>query len=326
MAAPNPIGEIVKEYLSKYAHLPSRRIAFLLAEKYPELFATEEKARSFVRYYRGALGDKNRKGMSAEAYLPRISIPVGDSETYEPLVLGEDSYPIGVGADAHIPYHDQDALEVFIERMVEIEARTVVLLGDWIDMYAVSRWIRDPRKRDLGGEIEVFREVMHALRAALPEARIIFKLGNHEERWDAYICNNAPALFHVPEMHLEKVLGLDTFGIEVLGKKRLIRAGHLHLLHGHEYVFSMQNPVNPARGLYLRAKKSALCAHFHQTSEHSETSIDGKVATCWSVGALCDLRPEYMPLNKWNHGFAEIYEDEQSFSVRNRKIINYRVV
>jgi hypothetical protein len=69
-----------------------------------------------------------------------------------------------------------------------------------------------------------------------------------------------------------------------------------------------------------------MCFHFHQTSEHTEPTISGEIITCWSVGCLCNLHPEYMPLNKWNHGFAEIYNEDGFFNVKNRKIINYKLL
>jgi hypothetical protein len=88
----------------------------------------------------------------------------------------------------------------------------------------------------------------------------------------------------------------------------------------------MTNPVNPARGLYMRAKKTAFCDHYHQSSEHTESSINNDIVTCWSGGCLCGLHPDYLPLNKWNHGFAEIYNDDDYFTINNRKIINYKLV
>jgi hypothetical protein len=88
----------------------------------------------------------------------------------------------------------------------------------------------------------------------------------------------------------------------------------------------MTNPVNPARGLYMRAHKTSLCNHYHQSSEHTEGSINNDIVTCWSGGCLCDLHPEYLPLNKWNLGFTEIYNDDGYFTVNNRKIINYKLV
>jgi hypothetical protein len=52
----------------------------------------------------------------------------------------------------------------------------------------------------------------------------------------------------------------------------------------------------------------------------------GRETTCWSTGCLCDLRPEYARINKFNHGFAsvQVYGDGQ-FDVHNFRIANGRV-
>ena len=43
----------------------------------------------------------------------------------------------------------------------------------------------------------------------------------------------------------------------------------------------------------------------------------------WSTGCLCDLHPDYRPLNNWNHGFAivEVAKDG-TFQVQNKTVIN----
>lgn len=323
---PAPKGDIVKEYLRRFPSTGSRKIAALIMRDVPGLFKDEDTARSAVRYYRGSVGSRNRRGMAAESFIPRVTVPEGEPEDFEPYLIPEDGYPIIVGSDAHIPYHDSDALEIFIERAVEIEAKTVLLLGDWLDFYLLSRFVKDPRKRRVNEEIATFKAILGEIRKALPKAHIIYKYGNHDERWDIYLMQNAPALFDVAETHLDKVLGLEALGVEVVQNKRVIRAGHLNLIHGHEYIGGISQPVNPARGLYLRAKKSAICGHFHQSSDHTETSINGDVVTCWSLGCLCGLHPQYMPLNKWNLGMGEIYKEGDFFRVANRKIIEYRLL
>lgn len=319
-------GEIVKEYLRKYPSIGSRKIADLIMQEVPGLFDSFDHARSIIRYYRGAMGDTARKRILPESYIPRVSVPPGEPENYEPYILSPDAYPMIVGADAHIPYHDQDALEIFIERARDLKAKTVLLLGDWIDFYLLSVFVKDPRARDVAGEIALFRDILTVIRRAVPKAKIIYKYGNHDERFDDYIKRNAPALFSLERVHLDSVLELSDLGVEIVQDKRVIRAGHLNLIHGHEYRFAISNPVNPARGLYLRAKKSALCGHFHQSSVHAEQDIAGKITNCWSVGCLCGLHPQYMPLNKWTHGFAEITMEDDYYNVRNRQIINYRLL
>lgn len=319
-------GDIVKEYLHRFPSVGSHKLVALIMRDVPGLFTDSEAARSAVRYYRGATGQRHRKDIAPDSYVPRVFIPESEDEGFDPYILPPDCYPIAVGSDAHIPYHDQDALEIFIERAAEIHARTILLLGGWLDFYQASRFVKDPRKRIVKDEIDTLYTILLKIKKAVPRARIVYKYGNHDERYDLYVMQNAPAIFDLPQTHLDAVLGLEKLGIDIVQNKRIIRAGHLNLIHGHEYTFSMSNPVNPARGLYLRAKKSSICGHFHQSSDHTETAINGDVVTCWSLGCLCGLHPQYMPLNKWNLGFAEIYDDGEYFRVQNRKIVNYRLL
>jgi len=86
--------------------------------------------------------------------------------------------------------------------------------------------------------------------------------------------------------------------------------------------------VNPARGLFLRAKASILAGHNHQTSAHHENDINGSQTACFSTGCLCDLQPDYRPFafTKWNHGAAIVeLNKEGNFSVDNFRIIEGKV-
>lgn len=76
----------------------------------------------------------------------------------------------------------------------------------------------------------------------------------------------------------------------------------------------------------MRAKANVLCGHNHQTSEHSEPSMEGKIVTTWSTGALCNLRPSYMPFNKWNHGFAVVHVfNDGGFNVDNIRVMDGKI-
>lgn len=326
MKSDTPQGEIVKEYLRKYPSTASHKLAAVIFSEVPGLFKVPELARTAIRYYRGASGDAKRRNLTPDTYIPKVSMPLSEPENFETYILPDDAYPLIVGGDAHIPYHDQDALEIFIERAIEMEAKTVLLAGDWIDCYQVSRFQKDPRKRSIKEELETFKDVIGIIKSALPKAKIIFQKGNHEDRIDAYIMSNAPALFGLDNLTLNGLLDAKTLGIEIVGNKRIIKAGHLHIVHGHEFGMSVFSPVNPARGLYMRAKKSALCFHHHRSSSHAETAINGDKIITWSGGCLCGLHPEYLPINNWGHGFTEVTMDDGMFSVRNRDIVNYRLV
>lgn len=324
---PSAKGEIVQEYLRKYPSYESKRIARLIVADLPEVFGDAEKARRIVRYYRGACGAQSREELDPEHYLPQVEAPESDSPIWTPYMIEKDAFPILAGGDLHLPYHDQDVLEMFIEHGVSIGAKTVLLAGDLVDFYQISRFEKDPRNRSTNEEVDMLCEVLGLIHSSIPDAQILYKFGNHEERFDKHMMDAAPELYKLPEMHLDSIITGRCSFIKIIKDRRVINANGLNIIHGHEYTGSVTNPVNPARGLFTRAKKSALCFHFHQTSEHSEPTIEDKLITTWSVGCMCERHPLYSPLNKWNHGFADItFGDSTLFNVHNHRIVNYKLM
>lgn len=145
-------------------------------------------------------------------------------------------------------------------------------------------------------------------------------------RWENFLKMSAPELLGISEFELSTLLRFGELGIVEIKDKQIAKAGKLNLMHGHEFGHSVFSPVNPARGLYMRAKENSIIGHHHQTSEHSEKNLTGDVVTTWSVGALCGMRPEYYPYNKWNLGFAIIEtSDNGDFEVNNKRIIEGKV-
>jgi hypothetical protein len=127
---------------------------------------------------------------------------------------------------------------------------------------------------------------------------------------------------------LENIILARAEGIEIIKDKRLVVMNGLPFVHGHEFGRSFFSPVNAARGLFLQAKHSAVKGDCHTTSEHPEPDIFGKLMTCWSIGCLCGLHPQWFPINKWNHGFAIIELDENGieYQFRNYRILNGKVL
>lgn len=229
-------------------------------------------------------------------------------------------------SDLHIPYHDERAIQLAVRAGRERSCDTILINGDMMDFYAMSSWETDPRKRNLVGEVNAGRLFLQSLREYFPRARIVLKEGNHEERWERYLIKKAPDLLGLPEFSWQSVFHLDKYRIEHVGERKPIRIGKLIVIHGHEYRFNISNPVNPARGLFLRGKTHAVCGHFHQTSQHSEKRLDNAVVATWSIGALCDLHPDYAPLNNWNHGFAIVdVSPKGEFQIDNFRIIDGKV-
>ena len=61
----------------------------------------------------------------------------------------------------------------------------------------------------------------------------------------------------------------------------------------------------------------------HNPSHHNEVSMSGRMVGAWSLGCLCQLRPDYSPMTgNAQHGFAHVtIEDGGDFLFRNFKVI-----
>ena len=328
------IGETVKRYIEQYPNTPNLTLANLIFQQNIELFKSTETARDAIRYYKGQHGKENLARLSTKEFVqdepnpynPFDAIPEGITyfDDWTPhYIKGKKILVLG---DIHAPYHIKSALINALKEGKEYGVDTILFMGDLTDYYQASRYEKDPRKRNLKYEIDTTKSILKFVREMFPNADIIIQEGNHDERMIIYLKVKAPVLLELEIANTEQLLKTNELGITVVKDKRFVKVGkHLHLIHGHEFGKCGSGGVNPARWLYLRGHENAVCGHFHRSSNHTERSMGDKVVSCWSIGCLCDLRPEYLPVNNWNHGFAIIERDGDDFEVHNKRIINGKV-
>jgi len=332
MARKYPQIETAREYIERFPTTPTRTLATKCYKENKALWPNPQAAYTCFRRARGNQGAKSRERNSRPEFFqpndlhsraPFPSLPEGITHTEQ---WGAFEIPGPCNAlclgDIHVPYHDDVALRWALQTGLDNDVDTIILNGDAFDFYACSYWETDPRQRDFPAELDKGRQLLAGIREGFPDARIIWKIGNHEERYERYMIRKAPELLDVDDFQLEAMFRCEEYGVEVVSERRPIKLGQLFLLHGHEYKFAISNPVNPARGMFLRGISCAVTSHFHQSSQHSQPSLEDKVISCWSTGCLCDLHPDYMPLNKWNHGFALLRIDEAG----KFRVINYRII
>lgn len=335
----SPGTQIIRDYLASNPSLPTRTIARHIFSKHKGIWSNAEAIRKSVSAFRGANGKKARRDSIVIAAPSPLSnwkqaielnpfyCPPSDAVDWKPFVVPvakEDETMIL--SDIHLPYHDPVALKAAIKEGKRRGISRILLNGDTLDFYQLSRFGKDPRLRSFASEIEMAKTFLESLREQFPNAEIIWKHGNHEERFEHYLQNNAKELIGVDEFRFEVLMGFFDLGVKFVTDKRPIQLGKNNILHGHEHAQGMIPSVNPARGLFLKAKTNAACGHHHQVSDHSEPNLKGEVIACWSTGCLCDLHPAYMPINKWSHGFAfQRTAPDGSFEFENRRIINGRL-
>jgi predicted phosphodiesterase len=325
--------QIIATLLEKFPDTGSRTLARMLHEKHPVIFDTLENARSAVRSYHGNMGSEKRKiaEKRGTARAPRKPgelppLPKSEAKPWEPFVL--DARRVLVLSDLHIPYHDEQAIEAALGYGDHFKPDAVLLNGDVFDFYQISRFDKDPTKPKIKHELKCGEQFFAHLRARYPDAQLVFKLGNHDERMDHYLQHRAAELFDIEEYRFawHTAVGLAAYEITVVSDQRRVMLGKLTALHGHEKGKGISSPVNPARGSFLRMLINSLEGHGHRTSEHNERRANGENICCRTTGCLCGLWPDYAKVNKWDLGFATVEVDKDGgFECELKRIIEGRV-
>lgn len=233
--------------------------------------------------------------------------PQSFEESYEHFTLPKELKNTLVLSDVHIPYHNIPALDKAINYGINKKIDSILLNGDILDCYMLSKFQPDPRKRNFGEEVIAFQQFMRELKN-IYNVPIYFKLGNHCERYEKIMMTRCAEFLGIPYFELENVLGCKDLGITVIKDQRIVYVGKLPVFHGHEVNLKSVN-VNPARSLFLKVHTSSACSHLHRTSSHTEPSLNENI-TCWSFGHLGEDHPKYARINKWNKGCGRIETDE----------------
>lgn len=304
-------GKIVKEYLEEHLELPTLTLAKLIYKENPEVYKTVEHCRGIVRRYRGANGEYGRRYLKDRKFIRDLQkpynplgLPDSDEKEFEPFIIPEYYKKMLIFGDAHFPYHSVDSLNVMLQYAKDHKIDSILMNGDILDFHQMSVFLRDPRKKHFSEEIETVKRFLDILDTEFKNVKLFYKFGNHEERYENYLKLKAPELFGLAEYELDVILNFGERFIDVVKHKRTIKFGKLNILHGHELKGGIIPPVNAARGVFLRAKENTIVNHFHTDSKHSEPSLSGNHTSCWSIGCMCELHPEYAVNNRWVHGFA----------------------
>jgi len=320
--------DIVVSYLEKFPDSPNKTLAKIIVNEHPNLFNSLESARKYILVLRGVSGDEKREKITDKRFykandgkykIKQVSIKTEDFifPHKKPLIL----------SDIHLPYHEIDAIDIAFEYGHKNNVDSIYLNGDVLDFFKVSRYTKDGTAMTIKEERDMFFEFIGWIKSNF-DVPIYFKAGNHEERLSKYIMDKSPELASLPELTLAQFLKLDDLDIQYVDGRQKCLMGKLLVVHGHEFGESIFSPVNPARGLFLKAKCSVLAGHNHQTSEHHENNLKNDSMACFSVGSLCQLTPDYRPFayTKWNHGFAIVeIDNDGSFVVDNKRIIENKV-
>jgi hypothetical protein len=286
--------------------------------KYRDVVPTVEKMTPRIQY--------DPRDVAFTVTMPEPAIEAGGMGMPEPAEMSYTPFDIdtpgvwGVLSDAHMPFHDKNTIAAAVKEGKQKGVKGWLFNGDMMDCGGVTPHFRDPTAPIFEDDIQTGRDFFIWMRQQFPQARFVYKQGNHELWLPRALAAKLPELFSLKQIQMPNLLELPNIGCEWVEDNRVINLGKLPVLHGHE--MRGGGGVNPARWLFLRAVSTAMCGHFHRTSEHHEQGLDRRLHGVWSVGCSCFLYPKYDRMNKWNHGYAFVeVANNGHFTVTNRRIL-----
>ena len=213
-------------------------------------------------------------------------------------------------SDVHAPYEDKKAVKALITFAKWWEPNMVVYIGDLVDFYAVSSFVKDPtRMLELQGEIDAANDVLKAIHAAAPKADHHFLRGNHEHRLQKFLWTRAAELSGLQGLQVQNLLALNELGIKYHEEGRM-KFRNMVLKHG-DIVRKFAGYT--AKGELDSTGISGVSGHTHRMGTYYQ-STEGGDFTWAEIGCLCDLHPEYMEgkTPNWQQGFGIGYYKEGS--------------
>jgi predicted phosphodiesterase len=215
--------------------------------------------------------------------------------------------------DIHVPFHDEALLAKVCSAMRDIRPTGVVISGDFLDLFSLSRFAADSlyalRDVTLSGEYDAGNAVLDMIDAALPaDCAKHFIYGNHEDRYWRELERGDRGKYGDALKSPTLALGLAERGYATQEhwKKAGIRLGdHLLVTHG-----SYTNE-HTAKQHLLKWQTSVMFGHTHRV----QTYVQGRRAA-YNIGFLGDIRSkgfDYMDepsRMQWTNGFAVVRIDE----------------
>jgi predicted phosphodiesterase len=207
------------------------------------------------------------------------------ADGYEPAVIFPD-IQAGYfrGPDGLEPIHDEAAIAVALAITADLNPDLVVLVGDNADFVEFGKYRHSPAfQQTTQATIDRLGRLCAELRAAAPNARIVWIAGNHEERLPNYLLDNARAAFGLrragdpptswPVLSVPDLCHFDRYGIEYLPgypASTFWINDRLRVIHGDK----VASGGSTAHKYLANEKVSCIYGHVHRREYGARTRED----------------------------------------------------
>lgn len=189
--------------------------------------------------------------------------------------------------DLHIPFHHTALLDLWMKEAEREAPDTVVIIGDFLDCYSISRFDKNPQRRaTLQGELDLGRNILQQLRESVPATTAIHYLeGNHEDRLRKMLWHGARELESLRNLTIPGMLGLNDLDIQWHHGREPFIIDSVMFHHGNRL---RKIAGNAAAAMSDEAEMSVVCGHTHRFGLCYRTTKKG-VRFGLECGHLCDF-------------------------------------
>ena len=227
--------------------------------------------------------------------------------------------------DLHVPYHDLSYVRLISRVITFLKPDGIVQLGDALDFWQVSRFEKDPsRKNTIYDDLKTYRSIMMEWESLMPKDTFFYQLeGNHEHRLTRYIWNHAKEISEITKTVPEILFERDDHrkGIErqfyPLNDWKACQIGDCVLHHGIYY------NAHVAVGNMTKYPTKFICGHTHRFQFVS----NGDKFSC-SLGHGSDEQyTAHSPVpSGWQQCFGILYNNKEITTLEPILVSNSRCI
>lgn len=256
------------------------------------------------------------KGQLRFTAIPKTLVPVPPSvEDLDvpppPAVPSDPEGGFVICSDHHAPYHDRALHANMCRYLADAKPLFGVLLGDLLDFESISRHRKTPGGPTVNDALKAAVSILRDYRQASPNTHWTFVRGNHDERVQYLILDQAPGLYGIAPggegeaaLSLRRLLLLDELGIDYIDEEwsraKFPATQHLTLRHGP---FTGKNVLANLLGKYGGSQGQG---HVHTISMLCKRGIDPDVLrVAFTTGFMgqVDEGLGYCDDPDWHQGF-----------------------
>lgn len=219
-------------------------------------------------------------------------------------------------SDVHAPRHDEVALSGLLESLSDWKPTTLFLLGDIWDCEEISRHPKtldghSDLQKSIDVGVQVVKSIIDACGRVRP--RVFLMYGNHEDRWQKWLANQAPAASTLRCLRMNELFRMQEVGIsEVFPYGHVMKWNGLALSHGRKCA---AKAGMTGHKMLIDNGCSGVSGHVHRLCRVDVNRSSGPIFHVEN-GCLCRMDVDFIDgVPDWQHGFSVGFQGIDQYEV-----------